>query len=254
MAGFRLDDLGDGVVALRADPASADAPEDLVEHALTAGARRVEAEVAADEHDLRRRLQRAGLRPEGLSRGRGRTAAGEPLDVLRLARLHDDPPPGTRASHLALLNAALPLKRVIAQGLVTGGHDRVLLCELTYKQEWDLPGGVVDPHESPAFAVRREIGEELGVDLPVRRLLVVDWLPPYRQWDDALLLGFDLGEHPGLVEEAVLEAAEIRAVHWCGPEEVAARMAPYAARLVGQLVQARAEGRVRYVEDGYPTG
>ena len=33
----------------------------------------------------------------------------------------------------------------------------MLLCELTYKQDWDLPGGVVEVGESPQLAVAREV-------------------------------------------------------------------------------------------------
>ena len=37
--------------------------------------------------------------------------------------------------------------------LVRDLDDRVLLCQLTYKQDWDLPGGVVEVGESPQLAV-----------------------------------------------------------------------------------------------------
>ena len=35
------------------------------------------------------------------------------------------------------------------------------------RQEWELPGGRVEPSESPADALRREIAEELGVTAEV---------------------------------------------------------------------------------------
>ena len=37
------------------------------------------------------------------------------------------------------LNARLPKTRVIGHGLIRDEAGRVLLCELTYKQTWDLP-------------------------------------------------------------------------------------------------------------------
>lgn len=48
--------------------------------------------------------------------------------------------------------------------------DRILLCHRHpdrewYPNVWDLPGGHVDPGESPAQALVRELGEELGIDL-----------------------------------------------------------------------------------------
>ena len=67
-----------------------------------------------------------------------------------------------RLRRISILNARLPRKRTIAQGVLRDPEGRVLLCELSYKKEWDLPGGVVDPGESPATCVEREIREELG--------------------------------------------------------------------------------------------
>jgi 8-oxo-dGTP pyrophosphatase MutT (NUDIX family) len=182
-----------------------------------------------------------------VARGRLTAPDGIPRDVTRLARLAGDAALGTREAFLAMLNATLPVKRVIAQGLIGDGEGRFLMCELLYKQEWDLPGGVVDPRESPAQAVVREVREELGATVEAGDLLALDWLPPYRQWEDALLCVFDLGEHPALVDEAVLETTEIRAVHWCDLEAARAHAAPYVVRL---LEQVRAGEHTAYLEDG----
>src|ERR671913_421227 len=70
-----------------------------------------------------------------------------------------------RLRRIAILNSRLPKKRTIAQGLLRNPLGKVLLCELSYKREWDLPGGVVDPGESPAACVEREIQEELGLEV-----------------------------------------------------------------------------------------
>lgn len=225
---------------------------DLVATAFRAGNHRVEAEVDPDDVAVRRVLQRSGLRPEGRARGRGLDGAG-PVDLLRLARLADDPEPGTRAGFLGMLDATLPLKRVIVQGLIHDGDGRMLLCELTYKHDWDLVGGVAEPAESPVDSLAREVQEELGVDLPVGELLGVDWLPPYRQWRDALLLVFDLGVHPDLAERAVLQRSELAAVHWRTVEEAEGHVAPYVHRLLISLREAYRTGAdTVFLEDGSP--
>jgi 8-oxo-dGTP pyrophosphatase MutT (NUDIX family) len=162
--------------------------------------------------------------------------------------------PQERAAFIARLNATLPTKRVIAQGLIRDGAGRVLLCELTYKLEWDLPGGVVDPGESPATTLAREVREELGLEVEAGPLLSVNWLPPYRQWDDALLLVFDLGVRPDVTDHLVLQPREIRAVHWVGREELERYAAPYVVRHVGALLDAT-EGHAPLpldLEDGVP--
>ncbi|SOC57360.1 NUDIX hydrolase [Ornithinimicrobium cerasi] len=224
----------------------------LVQQAFAAGHHRVEAEVDADDAGTRRVLQRAGLRPEGRARGRGLDGSGR-VDLLRLARLVEDPEPGTPAAFLGMLDATLPLKRVIVQGLIHDRDGRVLLCELTYKKDWDLVGGVAEPAESPVDSLLREVREELGVDLPVGELLAVDWLPPYRQWRDALLLVFDLGVHPDLAQRVVLQPSELTAVRWCTVEEAEGRVAPYVHRLLVSLRGAlRDGGGTVFLEDGVP--
>lgn len=157
----------------------------------------------------------------------------------------------SRAEFITRLNATLPTKRVIAQGLIRDDSGAVLLCELTYKLEWDLPGGVVDHDEAPAATLAREMAEEFGLELAVGPLLAVNWLPRYRQWDDALLLVFGVRPVPDLVERAVLQPREIRAVHWCPPGEVARHTAPYVARHLAALLAHPGPGPL-YLEDGSP--
>ncbi len=154
----------------------------------------------------------------------------------------------------AHLNANLPTKRLIAQGLVRDEAGRVLLCELTYKLDWDLPGGVVDPRESPAQTVAREVHEELGVRLRPQRLLAVNWLPPYRRWDDAMLMVFELGTHPDLLSRTVLQPREIVAAHWCAPQDLDEHVAPYVARHLRAVLAADRVLGPLYLEDGSPVG
>jgi len=55
------------------------------------------------------------------------------------------------------------------------GDGNVLLVNPTYKPGWELPGGVVEADESPADACRREVREELGLDVEVGELMCVDY-------------------------------------------------------------------------------
>lgn len=196
---------------------------------------RVQAAVEVGNLASLRTAGRAGLRREGVARS-GETVGDRRPDFVWLARLSSDPPPQRAESFRAVLNAGLATKRVISQGFIRSSTGKVLLCELTYKPEWDLPGGVVDLGESPAQALAREVGEELGVVLPNRGLRLVNWLPPWRGWDDACQFVFDLGSHDeSLLGEMVLQPREIAAVHWCTAEEAARHVAPYLRVLLDRL-------------------
>lgn len=58
-------------------------------------------------------------------------------------------------------------REVVAAALLRDG--RLLLAQRTRPPElaglWELPGGKVEPGETPAAAVRRELREELGVEV-----------------------------------------------------------------------------------------
>lgn len=150
----------------------------------------------------------------------------------------------------SILNERLPKTRVIAQALLLDEQGRPLVCELAYKKFWDLPGGVVDPHESPAHALTREIHEELGVDAQVKALRVISWLPPWRGWDDAVLFVFEV-----VVDRAAsdfqLQRSEIAGIHALDESNFDARLAPYTVRILRRAIQASAAGEVGvYLENG----
>src|SRR4051794_30896584 len=82
--------------------------------------------------------------------------------------------------------------RVAAGILVHDDQGRILMVKPTYKDGWDIPGGYVEPDESPAQAAERELAEELNLHRPPGRLLVVDWAPHPAE-GDKLLFVFDGG-------------------------------------------------------------
>ena len=177
---------------------------------------------------------------------RGVTVDGAPVDRIVYARLATDTPLHEPEGFRALLNSFLPRKRAIGQMLVRDPDGRVLLCQLTYKHDWDLPGGVVEVNESPQQAVAREVEEELGLAIPAGRLVLTDWLPPWSGWDDALCLVFDGGVHDAsLVEQVVRQTREIRSAEFCTPEQIHERCADFTARRIAAALAALASERRR---------
>ena len=215
------------------------------------GLRRVEAEVNPLNTSSLRTALRSGLRREGLLRGNA-TLGGQVHDTVVLGRLADDPKPGTREGFTAMLNSELPTKRVIAQGLVRNSSGAILLCELAYKRDWDLPGGVVDPGESPAACLVREIREELAVEVELTRLVAVNWLKPWLGWADAVLFVFEVAPvGDDLLERVHLLERELRAAHWVTASDADQHVAPYNARMLGSLA-ASTSSTTLLLEDGLP--
>lgn len=240
-----LTPVGDGVARItwvpdeNIDVVRREVAAALVEHA------RVEAHVAVEDETGQRVATWSGMRREGVMRG---------IDGDRIvyARLASDTPVEEPGGFRALLNSFLPRKRGISQMLIRDDSDvpRVLLCELTYKQDWDLPGGVVEVGESPREAVGREVEEELGLTIDPRSLLLTDWLPPWGGWDDALCLVFDGGTHPAAItEQIVKQAREIRSAEFCTAAQVEERAADFTARRVAAALGALRTGST-YTESG----
>ncbi len=211
---------------------------------------RVEARVDPANVRSLRVASRAGLRREGILR-QHETIGGERRDHVILARLAADDEPSEGAGFRAILNAGLPRKRAIAQLLVRDHEQRVLLCQLTYKADWDLPGGVVEVGESPAAAVVREVKEELALDLTAHGLLVIDWLPPWSGWDDALCLVFDGGVHdPSILDGVALEPREIVSAELCTPAQVRERCRDFTARRIEQALAAAGGTGAEFLHSG----
>lgn len=230
----------------------------LTEWALTRredggwGLDRVEARIEPENEASVRVATRSGLRRDGVHRivpGTGERAGTSEYVVL--SRLSTDPPLTEPGAFRSLLNSFLPRKRAIAQMLIRDRDGRVLLCRLTYKTDWDLPGGVVEVGESPQVAAAREVTEELALDVPAGPLLLTDWLPAWGGWDDALCLVFDGGAHDAtLTDRIVAQAREIRSAAFCDPAEVREHCADFTARRVEAALAALGGDAAAYTESG----
>ena len=215
--------------------------------AFSDGHHRVEVLVDPDDDVAQRVATFSGLMREGVAR---RVDGG--ADRIVYARLADDTPVEEPMGFRRLLNSFLPRKRAISQMLIRSTDDRLLLCQLTYKNDWDLPGGVVEVGESPQLAVAREVEEELGLTIAAGALVLTDWLPPWGGWDDAVCLVFDGGIHDeSIVETIVRQQREIRAARFVSLEEAHELCADFTARrLVAALRNLGDDPGPAYTESG----
>ncbi|MFD7153888.1 NUDIX domain-containing protein [Kribbella sp. NPDC059898] len=147
--------------------------------------------------------------------------------------------------------AGLPRKRVAAGVLFRSADGRVLLVEPSYKPNWELPGGVVEADEAPWDGAVRELGEELGTDRPVGRLLVVDHVRGYDGRPDGMNFVFD----GGVLDDAdvagfVFRDGEILSAGLYTLEQARGLGKPMLAERLSAALAAVREGSVALCRDG----
>lgn len=126
----------------------------------------------------------------------------------------------------------------------------ILLVKPGYKDGWEIPGGYVEPGESPRAACIREIHEELGLSPVLGAHLVVDWAPTAGEGDKLLFI-FDAGTLTDLERNPITfsdgELIEWRFVDCTDIDEyLPARL----ARRVRTAIGARNQGVPIYAEHG----
>ena len=146
-------------------------------------------------------------------------------------------------AYLAEGNAKQARKRVAADVLVRNPAGHVLLVNPTYKPGWDLPGGMAEANEPPETAACRELREELGTEVDLQGLLVVDWVAPHGPWDDQIAFIYDGG---------ILDAAEALRPH--DHELHEARFVPLdtARELLRERLRCRLDAAARALDAGRP--
>ena len=144
--------------------------------------------------------------------------------------------------------ARLPRKTVAGGALIRDRAGRILFLEPTYKPTLDIPGGIAEYDESPYDACCREVKEEIGLDLEIGRLLVVDWVPALGPWTDALAFVFDGGvlDNGNLVPDPT----EVRAIHFLTLAEASPRLRPSMTRRLALAQQSLTTGTPSYADFG----
>lgn len=139
-----------------------------------------------------------------------------------------------------------------AGALILDAEGRILLVEPTYKDHWEIPGGAIEPGETPSEACARELTEELGLTIRPGRLLVVDWAPHPEQGDKVLFV-FDGGRLTGeRIAAIALPADELASYEFLPAAHAVERLIPRLARRVRAALDAVADGTTRYLENGLP--
>ncbi len=135
--------------------------------------------------------------------------------------------------------AGLPGVVVSAGALITDPNGQVLLVKPNYRDYWTVPGGICEHGEAPQDGCSREVGEELGLQIPVGQLLVIDWVAPFGMRARPMMhFIFDGGElQDG--RAIVLQEAELDDYRFTAPGELSSFLAPFGVRRVCGALRGR---------------
>jgi 8-oxo-dGTP diphosphatase len=142
-----------------------------------------------------------------------------------------------------LYYAQLARVRQGAGALITSSDGRVVMYDVSYRDYLELPGGAAETGESPPAACARECREELGVDISVGRLLVLDHQTDGGERGDSVMFVYD----GGVVEVSALSAVptdEGRGVVLVDPMDLSSVTIPRLANRIRHALIARETGGV----------
>jgi ADP-ribose pyrophosphatase YjhB (NUDIX family) len=147
--------------------------------------------------------------------------------------------------------AGLARKRMGAGILFRNRAGRVLLVEPSYKPNWEIPGGAVEADESPWGTAIRELGEELGWDYPLGRLLVVDHVREQESRPEGVMFVFDGGVLDETeLPEMVFPDGEILSAGFYSIQDARNKVNPLLADRIAAAVQAAEQDMTALCEQG----
>jgi mutator protein MutT len=125
-------------------------------------------------------------------------------------------------------------RKLVVAALIANDRGEVLITQRRADQPlplfWEFPGGKVEPGEAPDAAVRREIAEELGVDVAVGRIWDV-MFHAYPDYDVVMLV-----YRCGIVGGSAPRPVEVADLAWVAPGRLAEyRILPADEPLVARL-------------------
>jgi ADP-ribose pyrophosphatase YjhB (NUDIX family) len=145
----------------------------------------------------------------------------------------------------------LPRIPASAGALIFDGSGRLLIVNPTYKKHWTIPGGIMEADgETPWEGCRREVREEVGLDVTRGRLVAVDFLRPRRTDAGGMRFLFDCGVFEDEELAAIrLQEAELSEYRLAVAAEALEILSGPLRRRVGAALGA-GPGECVYLEDG----
>lgn len=129
----------------------------------------------------------------------------------------------------------------------------ILLVKPNYRDHWNLPGGVVDEHESPLDGAVREVKEELDMTFAKRslRFCSVDYRPAKAGLTDKLYFYFDGGLlDASSISQINLQAEELDDYRFVPPASAKTLVSPWTFLQIKQALSDELSST--YLETGAP--
>jgi 8-oxo-dGTP diphosphatase len=148
--------------------------------------------------------------------------------------------------------ASLPTMFGAAAALFTNPVGHVLLVKPNYRDLWSLPGGMLDEGEPPHEGCRREVEEEIGLQITPGPLLTVGWVAPHGTRHRPIVhFIFDGGELDAATPLRIQES-ELDGYRFIAPGDLADYLPPFMTVRVTAALRRRAGQGPAYLPEERP--
>ena len=122
------------------------------------------------------------------------------------------------SSDCELCNFRNPKGAVTAVIIQNGRLLMLKRSEEPFKGMWDLPGGFMEEEESPEDGIKREIREELGIEIEIKNLIGV-FGPTAYPFDGQELYNVDIYYEVKIIsgEPAAMTGSDVMEIDWFNP-------------------------------------
>jgi ADP-ribose pyrophosphatase YjhB (NUDIX family) len=136
-----------------------------------------------------------------------------------------------------------------AAAIIRNKQGDFLLEKTSYKDHWVLPGGAVDENEPPSEALRRELKEELGLNLRLKRLAAIRYQPRHDGFPDFIQFYFDGGVlSDRQIAKIKVDGEEIIGYYWVKEDHLKKYMDVSRIKNLNRVLRMIKQGEFVYLE------
>ena len=143
-------------------------------------------------------------------------------------------------------------RKIMGAGALFFNEDKqLLIVKPTYQDGWSIPGGVVDENESPLEACIREVKEEIGLDVEIKKFLCVHYLSATSDRPENVQFLFYGGVlTPKEIEKIILQPDELSEYKFLEVNEALALFREVASKRFAEAVKSISNNTTSlYLED-----